>query len=144
MTMLLDGELEQLGEQECRRLISRESVGRVGFTVGSLPAIIPVRCALVDGDIVFRAAGGARVRAAMHDAVVAFEVDGVDDDGLGWSVLAVGRARELEHEEERARAVSLELAKGGDDDCREFVRLRPELLQGRRVAMVPSGRAESG
>lgn len=141
--MLLDGELEQLGEQECRRLISRASVGRVGFTVGSLPAIIPVRYALVDDDIVFKAADGVRVRAAMHDAVIAFEVDGVDDDGLGWSVLAVGRARELEHDEERACAVSHGLGEGADDD-RQFVRLHPELVQGRRVQMMPTRGFEVG
>lgn len=137
---LRDGLGDRLGDLdagECRKLLARACVGRVGFTLGSLPAIVPVRYALIDGDIVFELAGGARVRAAMHGAVVAFEVDAADDRGTSWSVLAVGCARELESSEARALAVDHDLEAGSGDERGELVRVHPELLSGRPLTVRP-------
>lgn len=136
MAALVDNGTDELGDAECRQMLSQASVGRVGFTLDSLPAIIPVRCALLDDDVVFRSADGARVRAALHDAVIAFEVDVVDDDGATWSIQAVGRAREVDGAEERERIRERGLGQDGPDGERdEFVRLHPQLLTGRRTAL---------
>jgi nitroimidazol reductase NimA-like FMN-containing flavoprotein (pyridoxamine 5'-phosphate oxidase superfamily) len=134
--MLIDDGLELLTEQQCRDLLLTQSLGRVGVTVGGLPVIMPVNYTCWDQDIVFRSAPGTKLRAASAGAVIAFEIDSWDATlGSGWSVLAIGRAEEIDRIE-------------GVDDEREptpaasgrrdhLVRLRPELLTGRRIAALP-------
>ena len=71
-------------------------VGRVSTTVAALPTIFPVHYALLDDDIVFRTVVGTTLAAAVHDAVVAFEIDDLDPwSASGWSVVVVGHAREI-------------------------------------------------
>jgi hypothetical protein len=49
-------------------------------------------CYALDGDtVVFQTDPGTKLHGAIRDAV-AFEIDGVDGDRRGWSVLVVGRA----------------------------------------------------
>ena len=66
-TMVYDG-LEILDEHECRRLLASQCIGRVGVTIGALPAIFPVNYVTVDGDIVFRTGEGTKLRAALERA----------------------------------------------------------------------------
>jgi hypothetical protein len=88
--------LEVLDTAECLRLLHSTSVGRVGITSGGLPAILPVNYQLVGHHILFRTGKGTKLDAATQNAVVAFEVDGSDPlEHTGWSVLAVGVARDL-------------------------------------------------
>jgi nitroimidazol reductase NimA-like FMN-containing flavoprotein (pyridoxamine 5'-phosphate oxidase superfamily) len=131
---LTDNGLELLPPEECRALLGRASVGRVGVTVAALPAIFPVNYALLGDDIVFLTGEGTKLRAAAQQAVVAFEVDDVDAAGGGWSVLLVGMASEITDPAERAsaEALGLEPLAGGRRD--HFVRIRPEFITGRRVA----------
>jgi nitroimidazol reductase NimA-like FMN-containing flavoprotein (pyridoxamine 5'-phosphate oxidase superfamily) len=91
--MIVDDGLELLTEDQARSLLARGEVGRVGITLGAMPAIFPVNYRLIDGSIVFRTAPGSKMSAAAEGAVVAFEVDDYQlADRSGWSVLAVGRA----------------------------------------------------
>jgi nitroimidazol reductase NimA-like FMN-containing flavoprotein (pyridoxamine 5'-phosphate oxidase superfamily) len=91
--VIVDEGLELLTEEQARGLLATGEVGRVGVTLGALPAIFPVNCRLIDGSIVFRTAPGSKMSAAAEGAVVAFEVDDYQlADRSGWSVLAVGRA----------------------------------------------------
>ena len=76
--MVVDAGLEPLSDDEARRLLAGGEIGRVGITLGALPAIFPVNYRLVDGAIVFLTAPGSTMSAAVTGAVVAFEVD---DDG---------------------------------------------------------------
>jgi len=75
ITMIVDEGLELLTEAEARALLSSGEVGRVGITVGALPAIFPVNYRIVDGRIFFRTAPGSKMSAAAEGTVVAFEVD---------------------------------------------------------------------
>lgn len=85
--------LRDLGEQECRALLSTHGVGRVSLTTPRGPAVFPVNYEVVDDAIAFRTAPDASPAAAVENEV-AFEVDHVDDAlSQGWSVMAVGRAR---------------------------------------------------
>ena len=89
--MLIDEGLELLDEPEVMRLLANCEVGRVGVTIGALPAIFPVNYRLIDGCVVFRSSPGSKLSAAANRAVVAFEVDDYNvADRSGWSVLAVG------------------------------------------------------
>src|SRR3546814_15087955 len=92
--MLVDHGLELLSEEEARELLDHSEIGRVGVTMGAIPAIFPVNYAIVDDLIVFRTAPGSKLSAATEGAVVAFEVDEFDGASRsGWSVPVVGRSQ---------------------------------------------------
>ena len=59
--MLIDEGLELLPEQDALELLAGGEVGRVGVTIGALPAIFPVNYRLIDGTIVFRTAPGSKL-----------------------------------------------------------------------------------
>ena len=82
-----------LTEPECRRLLATRTLGRVGLTTGALPMIMPVEYVYEDGVVTFRTEHDTKLHAAVHGAVLAFEVDAFDaGTGLGWSVHVLGRA----------------------------------------------------
>jgi nitroimidazol reductase NimA-like FMN-containing flavoprotein (pyridoxamine 5'-phosphate oxidase superfamily) len=62
--MIIDEGLELLTEEESAKLLASERVGRVGITIGALPAIFPVNYAVIDGAIVFRTSPGSKMSAA--------------------------------------------------------------------------------
>ncbi|HEX5615337.1 MAG TPA: pyridoxamine 5'-phosphate oxidase family protein [Acidimicrobiia bacterium] len=133
--MLRDEGLDLLTEPECYDLLASGSIGRVGVTVGALPVILPVNYRTVERDVVFRTSPGTKLRAALDHAVIAFEVDALDAERRsGWSVLVVGRAREVVDPDEVARLDALDLAPWAGDAGRDrWVRLHPEFVSGRRI-----------
>ncbi|HTL85548.1 MAG TPA: pyridoxamine 5'-phosphate oxidase family protein [Acidimicrobiia bacterium] len=135
--MLIDEGLELLSEEQCIELLAAHHLGRVGVTVGGLPVILPVNYTWIDDAIVFRTSVGTKLHAATEHAVVAFEVDAHDEsEHTGWSVLAVGRSARVgdasEIETYQQRSVKPWVESGRD----EFVRVTPELLTGRRIAVA--------
>jgi nitroimidazol reductase NimA-like FMN-containing flavoprotein (pyridoxamine 5'-phosphate oxidase superfamily) len=133
-TVLIDEGLELLTDTQAMRLLESGTVGRVGVTMGALPAIFPVNYGVIDGSIVFRTSPGSKLSAALRGAVVAFEVDDYDrSDRSGWSVLAIGRA-EVVHDVEMAFKVldaAIEPWAGGIRTS--MIRIRPEMISGRRI-----------
>jgi hypothetical protein len=60
----------------------------------AVPVIIPVRFIVFGEDVIFTPGPGAGVSRAIEDAVVAFETDGLGDDGRPlWEVHVTGVAR---------------------------------------------------
>jgi nitroimidazol reductase NimA-like FMN-containing flavoprotein (pyridoxamine 5'-phosphate oxidase superfamily) len=132
---LIDNGLEILSPDQCRDLLRRTTVGRVAVTVAALPAIFPVNYAVTDDQIVFLTGEGTKLRAALERAVVAFQIDHIDEStGSGWSVMAVGLAEEITDPEEIRAAERLDLHPFAAGDRSHFVRIRPEFLSGRRIA----------
>lgn len=128
------GDLERLDDAESRRLLAGAEVGRVGISLGALPAIVPVNYRLVDGAIVFRSAAGAKLAAATAGAIVAFEVDDFElNDRSGWSVLVIGKAEVVDDPAVLAAAEAAGLRPLVDGDRRSVIRIEPTLLSGRRV-----------
>jgi nitroimidazol reductase NimA-like FMN-containing flavoprotein (pyridoxamine 5'-phosphate oxidase superfamily) len=134
--MLVDHGLELLTEEECLELLGTGEVGRVGVTIGALPAIFPVNYRMLDGDVVFRTAPGSKLAAATTGAVVAFEIDDHDRvDRTGWSVLLVGPS-EVVHD----LAVTMSIVEAmlepwaGDEGRTSIVRIHPTFVSGRRIA----------
>lgn len=128
------GDLVVLSREECVALLRQASLGRVGVSIGALPAILPVNYGVLDDHVVFRTAPGTQLTAALRDAVVAFEADFADDHATtGWSVLVVGRAKELTEPGvlEEARALRLQPWAPGSHD--HFVAIGLERVSGRRV-----------
>lgn len=126
--------LEVLPEEECRSLLESVKVGRVAVTIGALPAIFPVNFGIVEGDIVFRTAEGTKLRAALDRAIVAFEVDGIDEvNETGWSVLVIGHASRIRNAADLERAEALELRPWAAGPHDHFVRVTTGMISGRRV-----------
>lgn len=132
--MLVENGLELLAEDESLALVRGHQIGRVGVSVGALPAIFPVNYVVIDDDIVFRTAPGTKLDAATRGEVVAFEVDDYDLEAKsGWSVMLVGVAEEVHDVELAFRVVDAELTPWADGDRSHIIRIRPTFISGRRV-----------
>ena len=105
--------LEVLSRAECLRLLGGARIGRVGLSMGALPAVLPVNFTLVDDAIVLRTAAGSKLDAALANSVVAFEVDSIDPMyHTGWSVLVQGVASEVVDPADRERLLGHPCARG--------------------------------
>lgn len=132
--LLVDDGLELLNEEQCLALLETGQVGRVGVSVGALPAIFTVNFALNDRDIVFKTAEGTKLAAAASHAVVAFQCDRFDpEQRTGWSVLVVGRAIPVEDPDEIAQLDGLGLDPLAAGERRHYVRVSSEFVSGRRI-----------
>ncbi len=85
--------VEELDDDECRRLLQTQTVGRLAVAVpGAAPHVVPVNYTTLRGSIVFRSAPGLKLEMLV-DEPVSFEVDWWDEERRqGWSVLAQGLA----------------------------------------------------
>lgn len=126
--------LEELGREECLRLLASEAVGRVAVALPhDAPLVVPVNYAL-DGDtVLFRSGFGTKLRA-MNARRVSFEVDGFDEQlRVGWSVLARGRAEEI-----RFRDAGPLLPEPWVPDAKPYlVRIKIRDISGRRITRDP-------
>jgi nitroimidazol reductase NimA-like FMN-containing flavoprotein (pyridoxamine 5'-phosphate oxidase superfamily) len=126
--------LQEIDRAECDALLRSARVGRVAVDTGDRPAILPVRYAILDGDVVFRTAPGDKLLAALLHRTVPFEVDEHhDEEHTGWSVLVVGPAEEIVHPDEVARCEALGLEPWAGEARDRWVRVRAEHVTGRRV-----------
>ncbi|HUR23174.1 MAG TPA: pyridoxamine 5'-phosphate oxidase family protein [Acidimicrobiales bacterium] len=126
--------LEVLSRGECLRLLTQSRVGRVVVTDRALPAAFPVNFAVLDEDVVFQTTTGSKLEAAEGEEVMAFEVDDIDPvRRSGWSVLVQGLARVISDPDELARARALGLEPWAPAASFQFVRIRTELMSGRRL-----------
>ncbi|MDP1806175.1 MAG: pyridoxamine 5'-phosphate oxidase family protein [Acidimicrobiales bacterium] len=126
--------LEVLPRGECLRLLAQSRIGRVVVTDRALPAAFPVNFALLDEDVVFMTTTGSKLEAAEGEEVMAFEADEIDPvlHG-GWSVLVQGLATVISDLEELAQARALGLEPWAPSGQSRFVRIRAELVSGRRL-----------
>ncbi len=128
--------LETLSTRESVALLSTIPVGRVVFTVGALPAIVPVAFAVHDGAVVMRTSPRSRLAKAAPGGVLAFEIDDIDAEArTGWSVVVMGVATVVADPEQRAAidGVVETFAPGQRDVC---IRLPLTVVTGRRVTAV--------
>jgi nitroimidazol reductase NimA-like FMN-containing flavoprotein (pyridoxamine 5'-phosphate oxidase superfamily) len=89
-------QLEILGDVDCANLLRSHDLGRLVLVDREArPLIFPVNYFFDEGVIVFRTAPGTKLDL-VPGAHVSFEIDGFDpDEGLGWSVLVKGIARDI-------------------------------------------------
>jgi uncharacterized protein len=132
--VIVDQGLELLTDDQARQLLAGGEVGRIGITVGALPAIFPVNYRVIDEAIVFRTARGMKLSAATEGAVVAFEVDDYQlADRSGWSVLVVGRAEVIDDPELASKVTEAGLEPFACGPRTSIVRIEPSFLSGRRL-----------
>jgi len=124
--------LEIINRGECLSLLRQRGFGRIAFTSGALPCVLPVNYRLVDAQVMFRTARGSKLDAATRNAVVAFEIDDMDPlDHTGWSVVVTGIARVLD--DHGREAIEVPLARWAPDPDVSVVAISTELVTGRRV-----------
>jgi uncharacterized protein len=125
--------IEILDRDRCMSLLRSAPIGRLGFTSGALPVILPISFVVVDEDIVFRTAPGSKLEASLRRQVACIEADGFDPlYHTGWSVLVTGPTRVVTDPEEAARMAELPLptwTRVVEDE--HHVVLRSELVTGR-------------
>ena len=124
------GPLEEIGREECLRLLASLSVGRIAVALpGEPPLVVPVNYVLDGEVVVFRSEPGSKVHAARKQPV-SFEVDYVDPfHQTGWSVLVQGAAYEATARE--VRNLWVVPWAGGKKD--HWIRIVPKGISGRRI-----------
>ena len=93
----------------------------------------PLHDGTMRNTIVFRSGAGTKLAAAVLGRAVAFEVDGYEvDDGVAWSVVVKGRARQIENMFEFLDAEELPLFPWHIGPKPNLVRIEPDDISGRR------------
>jgi hypothetical protein len=134
-----DRVFEVLDEGECRQLLGTGGTGRLGFTEGALPAILPVPFGLRDGDVMIPARRGSPVVTAVRGAVVVFEVGSYDGTTrTGWSVTVVGPTRLVSVPADVAAIEALRLSPGPPAPERCYITLHVRLVRGWRMSELPA------
>ena len=128
---------QQLSRGECLQLMASVSMGRIIYTRQALPAVELVNFALDHGDIVIKTDGAGKLAAATRHTVVAFEADCLDAEQAGWSVTAIGPSREVTDPEDIGRLQKIDLSSWTYGAQELFIRVSPELLNGRRLRAYP-------
>lgn len=127
--------LRRLPVADCLALLSRCGVGRLAFTHGPTPVIIPVNFALDGTALVLRTADGTLLAGLPDGEGVALQVDHVDFDyHTGWSVLVRGRLDRIGDPAELARAQRLPLGVYAPGIRDEWRRISPATVSGRRIS----------
>jgi nitroimidazol reductase NimA-like FMN-containing flavoprotein (pyridoxamine 5'-phosphate oxidase superfamily) len=126
--------MEELDQDECRRLLTERHLGRLAIPDFGGPVIFPVNY-LVDQDlIVFRTGPGSKLDAATEFEQVAFEVDAVEEaTRTGWSVVVLGTLAEITDPADLARLRALPLYPWAPGEKTRYVRVRPRKVTGRRI-----------
>ena len=129
---------EALDAATCRQLLGTTQTGRLGFTDGALPAILPVPFALRDDQVIIPARRGSSVVSAVRGAVVAFEVDSYDAaTRTGWSVTVLGPTVLLSLPEDVAALEELSFASRPPVVQRCYIAVQLGLVRGWRMSELP-------
>lgn len=143
MNVTESGSIE-LTRAECLSLLPTVPIGRLVFTEGALPAVVPVNFALDPSGIVLRTAAGSAVARVADGSIVAVQADDVDTARrTGWSVTVVGQARTARDDVEVARLAALPLRPWVAGQRNTFVVVEIGIVTGRRIGGPAVVRAQA-
>ena len=126
--------VDELGTDQCWRLLERCKVGRLGFAAEGEQLILPVNYAVDGHSVVLRTGRTVMLEALGPGATVAFEVDGSDAvSETGWSVLIKGHASEIESPASEA-GPPLELHPWASGPRDHWLRVMPWSVTGRAIS----------
>jgi nitroimidazol reductase NimA-like FMN-containing flavoprotein (pyridoxamine 5'-phosphate oxidase superfamily) len=133
-------DVEVLDEEECKRLLQSQDLGRIAIVIDGRPQIFPVNYVFDEGVVVFRTTAGLKLEHGPLSAV-AFETDHVDHEkGLAWSVMIQGTAQTItgaiDSLSERLRRLPVVPAVPGDR--RDWMGVYAHEVTGRRF-WLPKG-----
>ncbi len=133
--------LMEFERDECLRLLTETSLGRVAVNLPGWPPVIRPVNYLFDRSsqsIVFRSARGSKFTALVRSGEAAFEIDGSDPSTeTGWSVIVTGATEEVSNAAEIQRLDGLGLRPWAPGDKPLWIRIRTRVVSGRRI--TPSG-----
>jgi uncharacterized protein len=135
----VDSFMEDLAESECRELLETHHFGRVAFVerADSPPVIMPLNYLVHAGTVVVRTDPRSKLGNALRDASVSFEIDGIDQrERTGCSVVLSGRAQEIVDPSELEELHRTPLLPWAPGDRSQYVRIRSELVTGRRISVA--------
>lgn len=124
-------DVRTLGDDASWELLRGGSLGRLAVVAEDGVDVFPVNYLVDRGTILFRSAPGTKLIDVVHDPVVAFEVDGVDERHR-WSVVVRGVARRLDADDEIEGSGVLGLATLTPAAKFNYVRITPRVVTGRR------------
>lgn len=133
--------VQEMGEEECLRLVGQHEVGRIAYNGRFGPTVLPVNYRMYEGSVVFRTSEHSSLDEDLRTGIenaeykVAFEVDDLDPAAHeGWSVLIQGSAHHVTEEEERAEVARTGVRPwpGGRRDL--FMRVLPTRITGRHIS----------
>ena len=123
-----------LDRQDCLALLATRSLARVGLTIGALPSVLLVNYRLIGERLYFRTSRDARLQMATTCAVVAFEVDSIDEaTHTGWSVVVTGVTEPIEHRDIAERIEAIGVPDWSPSPKPRLVGLSTEIVTGRRL-----------
>ena len=133
----VERELEVLSRQACLDLLRANTFGRLALVRDGQPLVFPVNYGMEGEMVVIRTGPGTKLRWA-PTSKVAFEIDGIDpDQGLAWSVLVQGVAKDVARAAgghgRALRSVRVEPAAPGERDDR--LAIEAHEITGRRFAL---------
>jgi hypothetical protein len=138
----MESALTVLSREQCLRLMGTAPVGRIVYTRHAMPAVELVNFTMDAGDIVIRTAPSGKLLAAIQGTVVAFEADEYDPvTRSGWSVTAVGHAREVTNPADIGMLRTSGPHPWAPGDRPYFVRITPGQLTGRYLSPADDGTA---
>jgi uncharacterized protein len=127
--------MEELDQDECRRLLAERHLGRLAIPDFGGPVIFPVNYVLDQGLVVFRTDPGSKLDATEREQV-AFEVDAVEEaTRTGWSVVVRGTLAEITDPTHLARLRTLPLYPWAPGEKANYVRVQPRRITGRRITI---------
>ena len=82
-----------LSRTACVDMLAQARLARVIISVRCLPAALPVRiCVIDDQHLLVASTEGTVILAARRGDVLSIQIDGLESDGVTWSVMASGLA----------------------------------------------------
>jgi uncharacterized protein len=131
--------LMELPQADCERLLADCDLGRLAVIVEGRPEIFPVNHVYEAGrtSIAFATMAGTKLHGALDWPWVAYEVDGMEDDGrAGWSVMVVGHVEEITDQGEIEQLTS-QRGPGlwASGEAARWLRIVPKKMTGRRVSL---------
>ena len=102
-----------LSRATCLDLLRRADLARVVISVRCLPAALPARIEVVDDGLLLLASTEEAVLvAARRGEVLSVQIDGLEEGGATWSVMASGLAGPAEESASESPALAAALANG--------------------------------
>ena len=99
--------IDQLSESECREILSRASIARLGCSLHDQPYVVPVGIAYEENEIYVFSTLGQKIKWMRSNPKVCVQVDEIRSQSDWASVIANGEYQELpepQFEHERAHA----------------------------------------
>ena len=99
--------IDQLSDSECREILSRASMARLGCSLNDQPYVIPVGIAYEENEIYVFSTLGQKIKWMRSNPKVCVQVDEIRSQSDWASVIANGEYQELpepQFEHERAHA----------------------------------------